>query len=120
MRIAISAQGKDLSSPVDPRFGRATSFVIYDTDKKSFEVISNENNAAAPQGAGIQAAQLVADRSVDMVVSGNMGPKAFSALQAAGVRMVAWSDGTVGEAVELIKSGKYELLDGANVGGHWK
>ena len=120
MRIAISAQGPDLTSPVDPRFGRASHFIVYDTDSASFEVLSNTGNAAAAQGAGIQAAQMVADKSVDLVVSGNMGPKAYEALKVAGVKMVAWSDGTVNEAIEMIQGGKYEVLDSANVGGHWQ
>ncbi|HOP06570.1 MAG TPA: NifB/NifX family molybdenum-iron cluster-binding protein [candidate division Zixibacteria bacterium] len=120
MKIAVSAQGTDMNSPVDPRFGRAAHFVIYDTETKNFEVLSNGDNAAAAQGAGIQAAQMVADQAVDMVVSGNMGPKAFQVLRAAGIKMVSWSDGTVQEAIDMIESGQYDLIDQANVGGHWK
>ena len=57
MKIAVSAQGPDLNSPVDPRFGRAAYFIIYDTDSRGFDVLRNVENAGASQGAGIQAAQ---------------------------------------------------------------
>ena len=82
MIIAVSSQGDNLDSPVDPRFGRAAYFVIYDTDNGSFEVVSNATNVGAAQGAGIQAAQLVAGYSPNLVISGNIGPKAFSVLEA--------------------------------------
>lgn len=119
MRIAVSAQGPDLSSLVDPRFGRAAHFVIYDTTTGAFDSLSNTENADAAQGAGIQAAQLIAQRSVDVVVSGNMGPKAFEALRAAGVQMVSWSNGTVEEAIELVRQGQIQPIDAANARGHW-
>ena len=120
MKIAVSAKGPDLSSHVDPRFGRAAYFIIYDTAGNAFEVLRNAENVAAAQGAGIQTAQLVANQSVDVVVSGNMGPKAFEALRAAGVRIVAWDRGTVAEAVELVRGGNFQTLDSANVQGHWR
>jgi predicted Fe-Mo cluster-binding NifX family protein len=120
MRIAISAQGPDMSSRVDPRFGRAAWFIVYDTDTSTFEVLENSESAGATQGAGIQTAQLVAHQSVDLVVSGNMGPKAFEALRAAGIKMVAWDNGTVAEAVELIRSGHFQALGTANARGHWR
>jgi len=119
MKIAVSAEGPDVSSPVDPRFGRAAYFIIYDLDQNTFESLPNADNAGATQGAGIQAAQLVARHSVDLVVSGNMGPKAFEALRAAGIKIVAWNEGTVAEAVELIRSGRFQSLDGASVKSHW-
>lgn len=119
MKIAVSAQGPDLESRVDPRFGRAAYFIIYNTDTSGFVALPNAENAGAAQGAGIQAAQLVANQSVNIVVSGNMGPKAFEALRAAGVKMVAWDNGTVAEAIEVIRSGEFRALGDPNVRGHW-
>ncbi len=120
MKIAVSAGGKDLQSPVDPRFGRAAFFIIYNTDDDSFEAVSNDDNAQASQGAGVQAAQTVAARRVDWVISGNMGPKAFAGLKAAKIKVACWSEGTVEEAIKLIKENKLEELPEANVRGHWR
>ena len=76
MKIAISSQGNFPDSNVDPRFGRAKYFIIYDTETDSFDVIDNVQNIQAAQGAGIQAAQNVANQNVELVISGNLGPKA--------------------------------------------
>ena len=120
MRIAVSSQGPKAESRVDPRFGRAAYFVIFDTENESYEAVSNTENASAAQGAGVQAAQAVVGQKVNMVVSGNIGPKAFAALKAAGVNMLSFTDGSVEEAVKQARAGQLESRDGANVGGHWQ
>jgi predicted Fe-Mo cluster-binding NifX family protein len=120
MKIAVTSQGPELSSMVDPRFGRAACFIIYDTADKSFEALDNSQNAGAAQGAGVQAAQWVAQYAVDVVVSGNMGPKAFEVLKSAGIRIVSYENGTVAEAIELVDKGELQTLDAANTRGHWK
>jgi predicted Fe-Mo cluster-binding NifX family protein len=120
MKIAVSAQGPDLNSLVDPRFGRAAYFIIYDTSDKTFDSLDNSGNAGAAQGAGVQAAQFVGQRSANVVVSGNMGPKAFEVLRAAGVQMVSWSNGTVAEAIELVQKGELQPIEAANARGHWR
>ena len=105
MRIAVSAKGMDLTSQVDPRFGRAAYFIVYDTDSEDFEVLQNQDNVNAAQGAGIQTAEKISGKGVDVIVSGSVGPKAAEVLKAAGVKSVQWSDGTVSQAIEMLKNG---------------
>ena len=119
MKIAVSSQGQDLESSVDPRFGRARYFIIYDTETDKFEAVDNNQNVMAAQGAGVQAAQNVASYDVDMVISGNFGPKAFQVLNSAGIKASFCEGGTVSEALELAKSNKLKFANGANVEGHW-
>lgn len=119
MRIAVTSQGTDLASKVDPRFGRASYFLFFDTTDDSLEVVENSQNVHAAQGAGIQAAETVASKNVDLVIAGNFGPKAFQALNAAGAKVALWADGTVSEAIELARNDKLEICDKANVEGHW-
>ena len=119
MRIAVTSQGTDLSSKVDPRFGRASYFLVFDTTDESLEVVENSQNVNAAQGAGIQAAENIARKNVDVVVAGNFGPKAFRALEAAGIKAALWTDGTVSEAIELARNDKLKICDKANVEGHW-
>ena len=119
MKIAISSQGTELSSRVDPRFGRAPYFIIFDTDDESFKVVENTQNIQAAQGAGIQSAQTVARENVNLVISGNLGPKAFSTLSAAGIKTALWAEGTVAQAIELAKTNQLKINDSANVPGHW-
>jgi predicted Fe-Mo cluster-binding NifX family protein len=119
MRIIVSSQGVDVTSRVDPRFGRAAYFLVFDTSDESLEVVNNDQNVNATHGAGIQAAEKVAGKNVDIVVSGDFGPKAFQALQAAGVKTAIWADGTVSQAIELARNNQLEICDKASTGGHW-
>ena len=120
MKVAITAQGTELSSPVDPRFGRAKMFVIYDLDTDQFDVVDNQQNLTAAQGAGIQAAESVARHAVDYVLTGHCGPKAFRALDAAGVKVVAGLQGSVQEAIDKFRAGELKPAARADVQGHWK
>lgn len=119
MRIAVSSQGADMNSQVDPRFGRASMFLIINSDDLSYETMENRQNLDLPQGAGIQTAQNVARIRPGVVLTGNCGPKAFRALQAAGIDVVVGVTGTIQEAVQAYMEGKYQPSEGANVEGHW-
>ena len=118
MKIAITARGNDLDSQVDPRFGRCAVFLVVDTESMAFEAVQNAS-AAAGGGAGIQAAQLVADRDVEAVLTGNCGPNAFRTLQAAGIEVIVGVSGTVRDAAERYKSGALAATEGPNVGSHF-
>jgi predicted Fe-Mo cluster-binding NifX family protein len=119
MRIAITALGKEMLSPVDQRFGRARWFIVAETDTGEFESVDNEKNVDAAQGAGIQAARNVARLGVKAVVTGNVGPKAFAALKAAGIDVYLGANGTVREALEQFKTGALEVAHTSNVESHW-
>lgn len=119
MRIAVSSQGTDLTSSVDPRFARAPYFLIFDTSDESVEVVNNDQSVQAAHGAGVQAAQIVADKKVDIVISGNFGPTAFATLSAAGIKTATWAEGKVSQAIELARNDQLKPADSANVKGHW-
>ena len=119
MKVAITSQGSDLSSPVDPRFGRAKSFIVVDTETHAFEAHDNTQNLNAAQGAGVQAGRTVAELGAEAVVTGHVGPKAFATLQAAGVKIYIGAQGSVKEALEQFKAGQLSCVDQANVEGHW-
>ena len=119
MKIAVTSQGPDLNSQVDPRFGRAKSFIVVDTETDEFSVHDNSQNLNAAQGAGIQAGRTVVDLGVAAVITGNVGPKAFTTLQAGNVKIYLGASGTVKEAVEKFKAGQLQGTERANVEGHW-
>jgi len=119
MKIAISAEGQDLESPVDPRFGRAQWFIIADLETGGFEAINNEQNLNAAQGAGIQAAENVASYSASYLITGHCGPNAFRALSAAGIKVIVGAEGTVAEVLERFKRGELKPTEGPDVVGHW-
>jgi len=119
MKIAITALGGTLDSQVDPRFGRAKCFLIVDTETSEVEVVDNQQNVNAAQGAGIQAGQLVGECGVKAVLTGHCGPKAFRTLEAAGIDVHVGVEGLVSEAIEQFKAGKLSASKGADVDGHW-
>ncbi len=119
MKIAVSAQGKDLDSNVDPRFGRAPYFIIIDPDTMEYEAVDNKQSLNMPQGAGVQAAMNIINQNVEVLLTGNCGPKAFKTLKAANVDVITGVKGTVREAVEKFKQGEYKVASGPSVGSHW-
>ena len=119
MKLTVTSQGQQLSSPVDPRFGRAKYFIVVDTETGDFTASDNSQNLNAPQGAGIQAGKNVVDLGAKAVVTGHVGPKAFATLQAGGVAIYTGATGTVADAVEQFKAGKLQQSNGADVQGHW-
>ena len=119
MKIAVSSKGVDLRSEVDPRFGRASCFIIFDTENESFKIVNNDENSASPQGAGIKTVEMIAKMNIDIVIAGNFGPQAFRALDSAGIKSAQWADGTVAEAIELARDNKLTLCEKPSVKGHW-
>ncbi len=119
MKVAVSCTGRDLDTQVDPRFGRAANFLFVDTETLAFEAVSNNQNLQAAQGAGVQAASMVARMRPAAVLTGHCGPKAFQVLQAAGVPVYTGVSGTVREAVARYKEGKLTPAQAPNVEGHW-
>ncbi|WP_022663147.1 NifB/NifX family molybdenum-iron cluster-binding protein [Paucidesulfovibrio longus] len=100
MLIAISSQGRTLEDAMDPRFGRASGFVIYDSESGEHRWLDNGDNASQAQGAGIQAAQHVADAGVQVLLTGRVGPKAEDVLQRGNVRIELCAEGSVRSALD--------------------
>ncbi len=109
-KIGISSAGPSLDSPVDPRFGRCTYFIIVDVDTMESRAVPNAATGASG-GAGIQAAQIMASEGVGTVVTGSVGPNAMSALKGARIAVLSSSAGTVRQAVESFKQGRLSQIE---------
>ena len=118
MKVAVPAQDGSLDAKIDMRFGRAKCFIVVDPDTWGFEVVDNKQNIQAPAGAGIQAAQIVADHGADVLIAGNCGPNAFRTLKAANIKVSTGLDGTVREAIDSYKNGELKPAEDANVEAH--
>lgn len=119
MKIAVTSTGKDLDSPMDPRFGRAAYILIVDTDTLAFEALDNGENVNAFKGAGIQAATMISDKHADVLLTGFCGPNAFKTLEAAQVKVAGDVSGTVREAVAAFVDGNVKMVSEPNAEGHW-
>lgn len=114
-KIAVSSEGPSLDDLVDPRFGRAGGFLLVDLSTMETKYIDNGASQTMGQGAGIQAAENVAGAGAEVVLSGYIGPKAFQALTAGGIKIGQDCDNmTVREAVEKFKNGEIPIADKPN------
>ena len=107
MKICITSQGPGLDSEVDPRFGRCKYFIIVDSETSKFEAIANPN-IDSMSGAGIQSAQIVSEKQVKAVLTGNVGPNAFQTLKAAGIEVITGVARTVKEGLDKYKKGSFK------------
>ena len=117
--LAITSTGKDLKSGMDQRFGRTRFIIFYNTNNSSFECFDNNLNLNAPQGAGIQTAQNIVDKEAEVVITGNLGPKAFRVLNAANIKAFFSTDMSVADAIESYQNNQLKELTNPNVEGHW-
>jgi predicted Fe-Mo cluster-binding NifX family protein len=115
MIVAITSSGKTPESSVDPRFGRCPYYILYDTDKETFEAIDNSGQSAYG-GAGVQAAQAVSDMNADVLITANIGPNAFRVLDSAGIKVYSGVSGTVEKAIDDFKNGSLKPVSSPNVG----
>lgn len=106
MKIAFTAQNNNPESILDPRFGRADWLLIHNDCTNTWECINNISGRDASHGAGIQTAQKVVDGKVEAVVTGSIGPKASTSLQAAKIRIFHGAKGTAIEALHDFKAGR--------------
>jgi predicted Fe-Mo cluster-binding NifX family protein len=118
MKICVSATSNSLEAQLDPRFGRCLYLIVVDSETLQFEAIPNLA-AGATGGAGIQAAQTIGDKGVKVLITGNVGPNAFGALSAAGIKVITGASGTVKDVVEKFNKGDLQVTGGPNVGGHF-
>jgi predicted Fe-Mo cluster-binding NifX family protein len=119
MRLVFTTLGEKLDSPLDPSFGRARNFLVYDVQTQAFEIISNKQNLNAAQGAGIQSAQTIAKAGAHALITGHCGPKAFRVLDAARIKVFNTDASTITEALARYRAGTLFEAKAANVEGHW-
>ena len=117
MKIAITSRGEDLDAEMDQRFGRCQYFVLVDSETMEFQ--AHENKAAMERGgAGPQAAKAVLDMGAEVLITGNLGPNAYMALHASGIKGFIGASGTVNDALEQYKGGELQEAKEPNVESH--
>jgi len=111
MKIAVSAKGLELNSEVDKRFGRAENFVIIDSENRG-DFYGIENAAKnALGGAGGEAVRILAKENVEIILTGEVGPKAFQALEGFEIKAFRGIEGTVQNAIDAWKENKLQEVE---------
>ena len=77
MKVVVTAEGSDLDSRVDPRFGRCAYFLFVELERElealSLEAMENPS-VSLGGGAGIQSAQLVSEKGLATWQGGSAAP----------------------------------------------
>lgn len=111
MKLIITATSPSIDASFDPRFGRCAYFLVVDSELIQWEAFPNPA-IDAPGGAGTLAAQFAVEKQVSAVISGNFGPNASSALNAAGIAM--YINKTQVSVHDVLESFKAESLTQIN------
>jgi len=86
------------------------NFVIHDTETGESRTIDNTENRNALQAAGTASAELVSGAGATVVITGHLGPKAFSALKIADIKGYSAVGMTARQAVEGFAAGTLQEL----------
>jgi len=102
MKVCIPIkENKGMDSIVYGHFGSAKNFLVYHTDKESYEVIDNsDNNHVHGQCHPLSS---IEGKDVDAIVVGGIGARAIGKLNAQGIRVFQAVDGSVQLNVGMLK-----------------
>jgi len=112
MKIAISSTDKNIESNISDIFGRCPYFIIAEVkDNKigKIEIIKNKNIDQAG-GAGISTAQLMAEKDVNVIITGNIGPRALDVLNQFDIEIYS-EEGVVKEVLQKFIDGKLKKIN---------
>lgn len=117
MKIAIPINEKEPESGVCISFGRTPFFYIYDTETQSGDAVVN-TAADSQGGAGIKAAQELADNKIDILLTPRCGENAAAVLNTAGIKMYKTSGDSVNDNIKAFINGELQVLNDVHPGFH--
>lgn len=111
MKIAIGLEENSYESQVDRRFGRASFFILIDTENNDYEIIENEAKDEAT-GAGLKVVKNLMSLGVDEIIAGEIGPKAAVLIEEFDIPTYKLGElKSVAEVLKNYKENKLEKFD---------
>lgn len=98
-------------------FARAPYFLFSEDEK---EWVEDNPAVAAQSGAGLQAAQFLADQKADVLITVRCGQNASEVFQAAGIEVYKSANKAAAEDLKAFKEGKLVKLTEFHAGFHGK
>ncbi|MFZ5974523.1 MAG: NifB/NifX family molybdenum-iron cluster-binding protein [Bacillota bacterium] len=117
MKIAIPVNDNDSKTSVCQSFGRTPFFLIYDTESQKSTFVDN-SAANSPGGAGIKAAQVIADSGAGALITPRCGENAADVLRAAGIKIYKTVNASVKDNISAFNDGALPLLQDIHAGFH--
>ena len=108
MKIFLSSQGETLDAVLDQRFGRCAYIVIYDTETKEHSIQENKYKDV-DHAAGVKVAELAAENNIDIVITGQVGPKAEKTLKANDINFIFRKEDTISSIIDAYINKKQDL-----------
>ena len=110
MKIVFTTKGNSWDSAIDPRFGRAEMFLVFDDENDSLEVIDNSATESMEHGVGGQCSKKMINVKADVVITGNgAGEKALKILKTTGIEFYTGAgEMSVKEAYEAYKADRLD------------
>lgn len=112
MKIVFTLAGNGPEQTMDRRFGRAPGFLLHDTETGERQFVANDGIEAA-HGAGIKAAETIANLGAQVLVTGDCGVKAMHVLRQAGIKVYSTDAATADEALAAFRAGRLAELANA-------
>jgi predicted Fe-Mo cluster-binding NifX family protein len=109
MKVCITTATTEPEAKLDARFARCRYFTFIDTETGELEIEENPFTGGA-NGVGTRVGQYLAERGTEAVITSQVGPSAFTVLQAAGITAYASGAATIHEALADFRSGLLERI----------
>lgn len=112
MKIAISSTDKSIENEVSDVFGRCPYFIIAEIKDGKIEKTEAIKNESADQtgGAGISTAQLMAEKDINAVITGNVGPRALDVLNQFNIEIYS-GEGIVKDVLQALIDKKLKKIN---------
>ena len=104
MRIGFSSTGRSMVENVYKRFGNSPAYLIYHTEDNGLDVIVNY--AKYQGGCGPQAAQLLVNRNIGLLVTDEIDDRSYEIMNSSGIEVYSGYPGTCAEAIQKLKEDK--------------
>ena len=112
MKIAISSISENIEGNASDVFGRCPYFIIAeikDNKIEKTEAIKNKN-IDQMSSAGISTAQLMAEKNINIIITGNVGPRALDVLNQFNIE-IYFGKGTVKDILQEFIDGKLKKIN---------
>lgn len=117
MKILLPVNEKNVHEGICPSFGRAPYFLVWDTHQEE-KLFYDNPGASSAGGAGIAAAQKVADLEPERVLTPRLGKNSADVIEAAGIPIYKSVSEDIAANVQLLNEGKLEVLEDIHPGFH--
>jgi predicted Fe-Mo cluster-binding NifX family protein len=106
MKIAFTTSGPTMESEIDPRFGRTSYILIYNSESNDFTIFDNRSIDKEAHGAGPKTSQKIFELGAEVLITGNgPGGNAANVLKSASVEIFIGAENmTVKEALDAYQN----------------